>query len=406
MKWHMQLTQLVALILIVLGCGVLLVFLAKSHADGFNISFSNPTDYTVSGQFGDFFGGVAGTFFALSGTLLIYLNFREQRKQNEVSSFESSFFEMLRLHRENISELRYLKHKGGRDVVYENRQVFREISKEFIDCYREVKRFSNSKRLEDYLLPQYLTKLKSIGLGSEVKIDAIELVIIDLAYMIVFFGLGEEGEQLIKQSARRKYNPQYYFKLLYFIKLKPKRANAVHWDNWGELKSLKEKDFHEALSILYVDRNDLTQLRTDNATAGLFLNVLKYEKYYGGHQFRLGHYFRHLYQSYKFLDSSDFLSDAQKKHYGKMFRAQLSTYEQALLFINSLSWQGMKWGIMAEVVNSSKAGDVDARRSDYIARYELIKNLPGAHMSGIKYKRYYPSIAFESDEIAQDFEGG
>ena len=401
MKRDINFTQWAALFLIALGCGILLVFLAKSHTDGFNIYFSNPTNYAVSGQFGDFFGGVAGTFFALSGTLLIYLNFNTQRKQNELTGFESSFFEMLRLHRDNISELRYTKHKHQKYFTYENRQVFREISKEFIQCYREVKKFSNSKKVEDYVLPEHHAKLRSVANKAGIKINTIELAIIDLAYMVVFFGLGEEGEQLIKQAARAKYNPKYYFKLLYYIKLKPKSHHA-NWSKWETLKNLQEKEFHEALNALYANRKNLTNFSTENATAKLFSGTEKYEKYYGGHQFRLGHYFRHLYQSYKFLDSSDFLSDSQKRHYGKMLRAQLSTYEQALLFINSLSWQGMRWGIRAEIIYSKAMKNETNKKSDYIARYELIKNLPGAHMSGIRYKRYYPSIVFETDEIGRD----
>jgi len=401
MKIDMKITHWAALFLIALGCVILLVFLAKSHTDGFSISFDSPTNYAVSGQFGDFFGGVAGTFFALSGTLLIYLNFNAQRKQNELTSFESSFFEMLRLHRDNISELKYTKHKHQKDYTYENRQVFREISKEFIQCYREVKKISNSKKVEDYVLPTHQVKFNSIANKAGIKIDAIELAIIDLAYMVVFFGLGEEGEQLIKQAARAKYNPKYYFRLLHYIKLKPKGSHP-NWSKWGALKNLQEKDLHETLDILYSSRKDLTKLNTENATAKLFLGVGKYEKYYGGHQLRLGHYFRHLYQSYKFLDSSDFLNDAQKRHYGKMLRAQLSTYEQALLFINSLSWQGMRWGIRAEIIRPQKSGNENNTKSDYIARYELIKNLPGAHMSGIRYRRYYPSIIFETDEIGLD----
>lgn len=396
-----KITQISAVMLIVLGGIILLFFLAKSHSDGFSISFNNATDYTVSGQFGDFFGGVAGTLFALSGTLLIYLNFQEQRKQNEIAGFESSFFEMLRLHRDNVSELKYTKLKESGSIPYENRQVFREISKEFVECYREARHYSNSKNVNDYLLPQYASKLKSVTQTAGIEVDLIELAVIDLAYMIVFFGLGEEGEQLIRHAARKKYNPKYYFRLLYFMKLKPKRRHENRWNLWQKLKDLHEEPFHKTLGNLYAGKSKPDRMpRTDYLACEIAAQG-KYEKYYGGHQFRLGHYFRHLYQSYKFIDSSDFLNPQQKRHYGKMLRAQLSTYEQALLFINSLSRQGMKWGIMAESTTPTDRAHNLTCKSDYIARYELIKNLPGTHMSGIVYSRYYPSINFESTEIAE-----
>lgn len=242
MKNQINAIQITAFSLLFVGFAILLVFLAKSYADGFNVSFGNPTDYTVSGQFGDFFGGVAGTFFALSGTLLIYLNFKEQRNQNEVTGFESSFFEMLRLHRENVSELKYIKYKSSEKTICENRQVFREISREFIECYREVKRFSNSEDVDSYILPQYASKLREVASKSNIKVNIIELAIIDLAYMIVFFGLGEEGGQLIKQAARSKYNPRYYLKLLFFLKLKPKKIARIG-SRGQTLRDSKKKSF-------------------------------------------------------------------------------------------------------------------------------------------------------------------
>src|SRR5258706_15636693 len=60
-----------------------------------------------------------------------------------------------------------------------------------------------------------------------------------------------------------------------------------------------------------------------------------------GHQSRLGHYYRHLYQTVCYVDSKDY--DIDKYEYVKTIRAQLTTHEQALLFINSLSPHGRVW---------------------------------------------------------------
>ena len=119
---------------------------------------------------------------------------------------------------------------------------------------------------------------------------------------------------------------------------------------------------------------------------------LPYEKYYGGHQFRLGHYFRHLFQSYKYLNNHPDLLDKEKYEYGKMYRAQLSTYEQALLLVNSISSLGMKWELTPENAKTSK------NSTRLITKYNLIKNLPGKHLSGIRYATYYPKVSYESDE--------
>lgn len=56
---------------------------------------------------------------------------------------------------------------------------------------------------------------------------------------------------------------------------------------------------------------------------------------------------------------------------------------------------------MAETISVRCNGKSVERKSDYITRYELIKNLPGSHMSGIQYKRYYPLINFEYSEITE-----
>lgn len=367
-------------------------FLNKAAVDGYVISTAVTTDYAITGQFGDFVGGVVGTFFALVGTFLIYLTFQEQAKENKIGRFEASFFEMIRLHRENVSEMRYRKFKGDEYVEYENRQVARIIFDEFIDCYREVKKFSNSDEVTDYISPKYLETLQKIRSKNSRKIDPIEMARIDIAYSVVFYGLGVEGESIVRRLFLKKYNPDYYFKLIYFLKLKPKRSNKERFEKWEEVRELKLSRLRPLVDELYDNRKtpaktaDLSQQARD-------LNPnLPYEKYYGGHQFRLGHYFRHLFQSFKYLNETDALKDADKYFYGKMLRAQLSTYEQALLFVNSISCLGLKWELAAERPKHR------TMRTDLITRFNLVKNLPGYHLFGIRYKTYYKDVTFETDE--------
>ena len=75
-----------------------------------------------------------------------------------------------------------------------------------------------------------------------------------------------------------------------------------------------------------------------------------------------------------------------------MLRAQLSTYEQALLFMNSISSIGMKWEYLPEPTDNQK------NCSKLITKYNLIKNLSGNHIFGIHYKNYYPDGSYETDE--------
>lgn len=66
--------------------------------------------------------------------------------------------------------------------------------------------------------------------------------------------------------------------------------------------------------------------------------VERYKLIQNKHNHVLGHYFRNLYQALKSIDTYDenILSKEQKRKYTSILRAQLSTKELALLFINCL----------------------------------------------------------------------
>jgi uncharacterized membrane protein len=379
-----------AWLLIGLGAIIIIWFIIKSYNDEYSVGFATKTNYETTGQFGDFIGGFVGTLFSLSGTLLIFLSFWEQNKQNSREKFETSFFEMIRLHRENVSELRYIKSTKKKEYTYENRQVLRVIFQEFIECYRDVKKFSNSVNPDDYIKKDYQKKLTEIKNPINVKINIIELSIIDIAYNVVYFGLGTEGISVLRKRFESKYNNHYYFRLLYYLKMKPKRENKNRFKKWIELRGYELIKLIPLIEETYKIRT--TPKNTENLSE--FAKSLKlhktYEKYYSGHQFRLGHYFRHLFQSFKYLHNAKDLNDDEKYTYAKMLRAQLSTYEQALLFINSISSLGMHWEYIPDVDNSSESHSLNL-----ISNYNLIKNLPGDHIYGIKYKTYYKNVDFE-----------
>jgi hypothetical protein len=80
-----------------------------------------------------------------------------------------------------------------------------------------------------------------------------------------------------------------------------------------------------------------------------------------GHQSRLGHYYRHLYQMVRYVDGQPNELRIEKYEYVKTIRAQLSTHEQALLLINSLTPIGRNWWDM-----------------NLINEYRLVQNIPQA----------------------------
>ena len=66
-----------------------------------------------------------------------------------------------------------------------------------------------------------------------------------------------------------------------------------------------------------------------------------YNKFHHKFQSSIGHYFRNLYQILKFINNSQ-AGEEDKKLYGRLVRAQLSSDELFLLFYNCLSELGVK----------------------------------------------------------------
>ena len=105
------------------------------------------------------------------------------------------------------------------------------------------------------------------------------------------------------------------------------------------------------------------------------------QRLFKGHQNRVSHYFRNLFAAYKFIDTSD-LSEPEKKNLGKVLRAKLSNYEQALLLLNVMSNLGKPW-----------------KTDGLLDFYEPIRNVPRNFFSfdeqKFNLKTEFPEIDFE-----------
>ncbi|QQR39200.1 putative phage abortive infection protein [Devosia rhizoryzae] len=70
--------------------------------------------------------------------------------------------------------------------------------------------------------------------------------------------------------------------------------------------------------------------------------VTKHKGWFAGHQATYSHYVRNLFAMYTLLDQSR-LSDQRKLELGKVIRAKLSNYDQAVLMLNVISHLGREW---------------------------------------------------------------
>ncbi len=64
-------------------------------------------------SFGGFMSGLTGPLFTLAGFLIIYATIIEQRQIFQIQNFESSFFQFITFHRQNISEMTMRHPKKG-----------------------------------------------------------------------------------------------------------------------------------------------------------------------------------------------------------------------------------------------------------------------------------------------------
>lgn len=82
----------------------------------------------------------------------------------------------------------------------------------------------------------------------------------------------------------------------------------------------------------------------------------QYSEHFENRSQNLSHYYRFLFNTYKFIDDAEIDSNAKKK-YANILRAQISNYELVMLFYNCLSEDGGSFKY-------------------YFEKYEVLDNLP------------------------------
>ncbi len=277
------------------------------------------------GQIGDYFGGVVATLFSFSGFLFVVATFLQQRNANNKQLFEGKFMEMLKIHRENVNALKKRDSEGV--------SVFRELYKDIEYVIEVIK----SNQEEGYLLS--------------------EKEILEIAYLVVFFGVGRTASAQLKRILATKCRYKISFVERLISKLEEEQ---------GSIKDPRKKDWI---------------LQKTEESGGMYWIP------YHGNQTLISHYYRHLFLTIKFIDQQAYLNEGEKYFYAKIIRAQLSSYEIVMLYINSLSILGRKWEL----------DDDEGRKNRFFTKYNFIKNIP----LGIKLvspKNYYPNVVYELDD--------
>lgn len=249
---------------------------------------------SIWGQFGDIVGGFVGTIVALVGVLLLFETLKQQRRANSRQQVETRFFELLKLHRDNVSEMQSKKTFG--------RKVFIDIKDEFHDLYETV-------------VIWYPLEKANISESYWKK------NVIQITYLIIFFGVNNSVTGYLKS------------------KIKEIISNEELYTEFKENCLEFLMDEHQATK----DEN-----KTKEPSQRKFLK-------YDGYQSILGHYFRHLFQTVTYInDQTGLLNYREKYEYIKTLRAQLSTHEQAIFLYNSISTLGEPWELSEKISDPNK----------------------------------------------------
>lgn len=251
------------------------------------------------GLIGDTMGGTMNPFIAIAAALLTFLAFwiqykanEQQKKDLQVERFENKFYEMLKIHRDNVNETTIGKSLGGR--------------KSFISMFNELKFTYHSVKW--FYETQYQQKLTD-------KVD--EDVIYNISYLIFFFGIGNNSSLIVRDLIGDKY-------LNFF--------NCVEIYLDGVAKIWRQEHNKNMPIAVYVDDKNNFELK---------IGYLPFN----GQMSKLSHYIRHLFQMVKFVDDADdkIFDYESKYNYIASIRSQLSAHEQLLLFYNAVSVLGKPW---------------------------------------------------------------
>ena len=287
----------------------------------------------IKGQMGDSFGGTMGPVIAWIAAILTFAAFyiqyeanKEQRSQfakqaddTVIERFENRFFELIRLHRENVQE------QNIQDIIT-GRKVFTTYYFELRYIYFVLESTHDTHSPVSPLTKEELT---------------------NLAYLIFFFGIGHTTQSVFAHITPKYVTEAFFIQTLERLEREKSKYRKIAADiELAKTRPGLNMPSHEDLVIEH------------NGKKAVFMQV--YQPF-TGHGTKIGHYFRHLFQTVKYVANQDnpLFTKKLKYSYVKILRAQLSNFEQIIFYYNSISLLGEAW-----------------LKNGYIKDYKLIINLP------------------------------
>lgn len=308
------------------GFGLLLILSLLFAFKTTKIDFTAPLATDVWDNYGSVVGGLVGALFSLASILLLIHTIQEQELEGHRQKIESRFFELLKIHRENCAQIQ-LEDKVGRYAIA---RMFREFR---------------------------LCLNKATALTQKMQLEYTGDKILNFAYLAFYFGSADLS------------NPKKKFDLSQPSQEKSKIAAFM-----DHVLDYDPAFVNEFIEWSTKERDKLKQ------------DYKFKHRLFSGHQIRLSQYFRHLFQSIKFINNQTKITYAEKYEYIKTLRAQLSPQEQVLLFCASKSVLGYEW----------EENHPNDPNKQLITKYNLIKNIP---WRGYDLEKYYPCVEYENSPV-------
>ena len=361
-----SLTIIVSIIFLLLTFFVIPILLTQFSG---LIVFDNKT-----ANIGNTITGITSPLLALLVAFLAFLAFWVQYKANQQQQidlrkerFENKFFEMLKLHKENINEMTI----EGYDII-ENFQVpiFGGISgtKSITKSKEKIQKFTSGRKIFVTTFNELKAcyEICDAALIFEDNIPNKERYLIKMAYKFLYNGIGSDIVTEVDSSVLN--DKEHVKRCKNFLKV----ASKEHENSNGE--------------------KNLYTFPGSNIVVKLYF---KY-KPFSGHRSRFGHYYRHLYQLVKFVvyQEADLFDYSQKREYLRILRAQLSDNEQLMLYFNYLSGFGEAW-----------ENEVNHFFSDYRIIHNMPINLVDFSIKpSEEFKRQIELIRTNGEEMFEAFE--
>lgn len=304
-KWPFFLRKDVDIALLIAGISALLLLISSFFAP--NVLSAYPSDLSQSSNLATTINGLMSPFIAIAAAILTFMAFWVQytanasiHKENKKQQDERQFYEMLKIHRDNVEKLEFVHLESEEEANYHH--YVPQVSQD-------------SSRL--LLHPPFMFEKRHNLIHTKGQ-DAIQLFLKE--FRCIYNAIPKKDE--VSDRFKKAYN--VFFNGLKFC------SNF----NFKDHVFAKYKEKYKDLCISMTDDDILLckkkiEINKDERNE----DGLPRCSIMDGRKAVLNPYYRHLYLTVKSVVNSDF-EDHEKRNFLKILRASLTAEEQTLLLFN------------------------------------------------------------------------